>query len=264
MTEQTFEYWIDIGRTNGQYTLHRRLTSRPTHWAVKEYTYIRNVGRVYDEAVARADKYIDENHPEGFGEIRDYAPGEGGALRHPSEYDDTRLWFGKYAGADLDDVVANDVEYLKYLRDNFDRIPGKPRMTSFLKKLDAMELGESERDIRRREQLAEREVEAAAYEARKQPIAKELEDGRATFTGTIIAIYQRETMYGIVDKMIFEDDRGFKLTGTAPRALWNDDDRNPKGCEIQFDAALTISDDDPSFGFFKRPTKIQITNEERT
>lgn len=271
MTTPTFEYWIDIGRTNGQYTLHRELRRDITtqqnreYFGVQSYTYIRNVGRVYEEAVQRADKYIDELHTAeyGFAACKMYDASEGGELRHPGQYDDDKLWFGKYYNADIADVVTNDPDYLIYLRDNFGR-NGNARMTSLLNAIDAMDLGESKQERARREELERREAEQAEYDARKQPIPTELAEGRSTFTGTIIAIYQRETEYGIQDKMIFEDDRGFKLSGTAPRALWKDDDRNPKGSSITFDAAVVISDDDACFGFAKRPTKIAFTNEVRT
>jgi len=260
---QKFEYWIETGRTNGQFTLHRRLVGRPRHWAVNEYTYIRNIGRIYEEAVERADKYIDENHPKGFGIVKDYAPGEGGELRHPGEYVCDTLWFGKYTGADLEDVVANDPEYLRYIRDNFHRASGNPKMTALLKQIDDMELGESERERAYRERQEQRAQEEIEWHDRKQPIPTELAEGRSTFTGKVIATYERETQFGIQNKMIFEDDRGFKLSSTAPRALWNDFTDSPRGCEIQFDAAVVISDDDPCFGFAKRPTKVIVTKETR-
>lgn len=265
MTKRTFEYWIETGRTNGQFTLHRRLVERPTHWAVKEYTYIRNIGRIYEEAVERADKYIDENHPSGFGQIRNYDREGGGELRHAGQYDDDQLWFGKYAGKFIDDMLNDEkhTEYLRFIRDNFARTVGNPRMDSLLKKLDELELGESEIARRAREAEERRERETAEYEASKQPIPTELKEGRHTFTGKIIATYTRDTHYGIVDKMIFEDDRKFRLVGTAPRALWNNDDRSPRGCEIKFDAAINISDDDEAFGFIRRPTKLTITKEAR-
>lgn len=266
-----FEYWIDIGRTNGQYTLHRDLQvtqemlDNRERFGINRFTYIRNIGRVYNEAVARADKYIAEMHTDGyaFDFIKQYDPDSDGELRHPGRYDDTQLWFGKYYGKDIDDVAANDKDYLIYLRDNFGR-NGKPRMNSLLAKLDEMELGQSAAEIARELAAEERAREEAEYEARKQPIPTELAEGRSTFTGTILAIYTRETEWGDQTKMIFEDDRGFKLSGTAPTPLWKDNSDSPRGCHITFDAAVVISDDDACFGFTKRPTKVAINNDPRT
>ena len=266
-----FEYWIDIGRTNGQYTLHRDLKvtqemlDNRERFGINRYTYIRNLGRVYTEACARADKYIAEMHTDGyaFDFAKLYDASDEGELRHPGQYDDDTLWFGKYAGSDIDDVAANDRDYLIYLRDNFSR-NGKPRMNSLLKKLDEMELGQSEAEKARELAEEERAREEAEYEKRKQPIPTELADGRHTFSGTIIAIYHRETEWGDQTKMIFEDDRGFKLSSTAPAGLWKDHSDSPRGCHITFDAAVVIADDDACFGFGKRPTKVAIDNDPRT
>lgn len=264
----TFRYWLDVGRTNGQFTLHRRLMSRPEHPMVREYTYIRNLGRVFEEACERADRYIAELHTDDypFAAVKDYDVSEGWSdCRHAGRYDDEQLWFGKYAGSDIDDVAANDPEYLRYIRDNFDRI--RPRMKSLLEKIDAMNLGESDRVRAAREREEQRAAEQAAYEAIKQPIPTELAEGRSRFTGHIIAVYDRDSYYGMTTKMIFEDERGFRLNGTVPNALFDDgtdagrtyDDL--RGARIEFDAALNIADDDESFGFFKRPTKAVVTTE---
>ena len=45
-----------------------------------------------------------------------------------------------------------------------------------------------------------------------------------------------------------------KITiGTEPSAI-----EATVGDRIRFDAAITVSDDDPKFGFFKRPTKPEV------
>lgn len=77
---------------------------------------------------------------------------------------------------------------------------------------------------------------------------------RSTFTGTVLGLKEKETRYGYVTKMVFRDDRGFKLYGTVPSALF-DGESELRGSRVEFDAAVTVSDDDPCFGFFSRPTK---------
>jgi hypothetical protein len=253
----TFEYWLDIGRTNGQFTLHRRLMNRPEHDMVKEYTYIKNVGRVYAEACARADEYIANMHTDdyGFDFIKFYDASEGGELRHPGEYDDTRFWFGKYADKLIEDVLCDDPDYCMYIRDNF--FSNKPRMNSLIQKFKDMDLGKSKAEI----EQERRDAEKAEREANKKPIPTELLEGRHTFTGTVVFTKYQESMYGGSEKMLFVDDRGFNLWGTAPSALWDASNESPSGCKIQFDATVQVSDDDECFGFFKRPTKVVVTEE---
>ena len=77
---------------------------------------------------------------------------------------------------------------------------------------------------------------------------------RSTFTGTVLGLKDKETMYGVVTKMVFRDDRGFKLYGTVPSALF-DGEGELRGSRVKFDAAIEVSNDDPCFGFFSRPTK---------
>lgn len=55
---------------------------------------------------------------------------------------------------------------------------------------------------------------------------------------------------GSTYKMLVQDDRGFKVWGTVPGSIAAD-----KGDEIKFVANVEASDDDPKFGFFKRPRK---------
>ncbi len=96
----------------------------------------------------------------------------------------------------------------------------------------------------------ERAEQHAAERANASPIPNELTEGRHTFTGIIRSTKDVENMYGITLKMLFVDDRGFKLFGSVPMSLpYNVGDR------VQFDAAIDRSNDDDTFGFFNRPTK---------
>lgn len=98
---------------------------------------------------------------------------------------------------------------------------------------------------------AERDAEKA-NEPTPEPIPEELLDGRATFEGTVLGTKWQEDFYGGSLKMLFRDDRGFKLWGTVPSGL-----DAGKGDTIRFDAAASVSNDDPCFGFYKRPTKAE-------
>lgn len=96
---------------------------------------------------------------------------------------------------------------------------------------------------------AEREAEAAL------PVAPVPEvDGRLTVTGTVVSCYFKDDDYGGRTVMVVRDDRGFKVWGTRPGSLWTVE----VGDRVRFDAAVTRSDRDESFGFFKRPTKASV------
>lgn len=244
-----FEAWIETGRTNGLYTLHRRVIGRPTHEMVREYTYVRNLGRTWAVACENADKYCDGNPNVEY--VKEYdITDECGTLRKAGTYDDNRFWFGKYEGNDIADIVANDVEYIKFLRDNFDRGTGNPRMTSLLKKFDDMDLGKSANEIREEEFKAKR----AATDALMTAIPEELNDVRSTFRGEVVCVKEDYNDYGIVYKMLVIDERNFKIWSTRPRT----EDGIERGDTVEFDGKLKISDRDEKFGFISRPTKATV------
>ena len=254
-----FVAWIETGRTNGLYTLHRRIVDRPVHHMVREYTYVRNLGRTWDVACANADKYIDENVNCTY--VKDYdLSDECGTLRKAGEYDDNRFWFGKYETRMIDEIVVEDVEYIKYLRDNFDRGTGNARMDSLLRSFDELELGLSEYAQKQAKWTEEREQRIEEDKKNAKPIPTELNEGRHTFRGEILVTKWQASDYGDQLKMLVAEERGFKVWGTAPNALWNDHEGSVKGMTVQFDATLTISEKDECFGFYKRPTKVSVVS----
>ena len=105
---------------------------------------------------------------------------------------------------------------------------------------------------RREAARIEREKEEAIYEA-----AEPVPTGRVEITGTVLGTKAQDTQFGTVYKMLVRDDRGFKVWGSIPSSL---DYFDPKGREIKFMAAVEPADDDPKFGFFKRPTKAEFTD----
>jgi hypothetical protein len=84
---------------------------------------------------------------------------------------------------------------------------------------------------------------------------------RQVIEGTIISRKEVEDPYsyhgGTTWKMLVELADGTRVYGTEPSAF-----ETSKGDKVRFAAAVKVSDKDPSFGFYSRPTQFEIT--ERT
>ena len=125
-------------------------------------------------------------------------------------------------------------------------------------------------EAKARKRDAEREI--AKQNAEDVPVGKGIE-----IEGRVISVKSREGRYGLEIKMTVEDDRGFRVWGTCPESILliniptTENDRkarkdgdkwfrqtNAQGAKIKFVANLCRSGDDPKFGFFKRPRKIEI------
>lgn len=78
---------------------------------------------------------------------------------------------------------------------------------------------------------------------------------RVDFTGKILSTKYQENQFGGCLKMLFQDERGFKLWGSVPNKLLQE---NLDDLKIKFSATVQVSNNDKSFGYFKRPTKIEI------
>ena len=103
---------------------------------------------------------------------------------------------------------------------------------------------------RREAARIKKEKEEAIYEA-----AEPVPTGRVAITGTVLGTKVTATRFGPVAKMLVQDEQGFKVWGSIPTSL-----PSPKGRTVTFMAAVEPSDDDPKFGFFKRPTKAEFTD----
>lgn len=131
------------------------------------------------------------------------------------------------------------------------------------------------RKLRLYGELSERQVEAvrksivrdAEYAARKAQeaadrAAEELSpviEGKQQVSGEVLSTRWQDSDFGSVKKMLVKDDRGFKVWGTVPSNILDTE----KGDRVVFSATITKSDDDESFGFYKRPTKaINLTEKE--
>lgn len=76
---------------------------------------------------------------------------------------------------------------------------------------------------------------------------------RVLFTGLILAFKTVETNYGPTEKMMLRDYRNFKIWGTRPKGL----KANVGDC-VQIEAVLYPNRNDPTFGYFSRPTKPRL------
>lgn len=111
--------------------------------------------------------------------------------------------------------------------------------------------------------LVEQVAERKAAEVPAVPIP--VTDKRATYKGRVLGTKSQEGYYGdTVIKMLVQvrvGDGAFKLWGTAPDSILFGTSGPIKGCEVEFNAKVEVSKDDPCFGFFKRPTKGTVTDD---
>lgn len=116
---------------------------------------------------------------------------------------------------------------------------------------------------------ADREARIAEERAN----AADCPEGRVQVTGTILSVKLVDNGWGAYSidktwKMLVRDDSGFKVWGSIPKKLMEQtelyltrqiyDNDALKGQRVSFTAALQPSEDDPKFGFFKRPTKPEV------
>ena len=81
--------------------------------------------------------------------------------------------------------------------------------------------------------------------------------GRQAFAGEVLATKWKDTDFGPVYKMLVQDDRGFKLWGSVPKNI------DPgRGDRVAFVGTVEPSRDDSRFGFFKRPAKAVVLDDE--
>jgi hypothetical protein len=108
---------------------------------------------------------------------------------------------------------------------------------------------------------------AAQLQAPPEPKA-EVVAGRRALKGTVLGFKTVSSQYGDVTKMIFRTEDGQKVFGTVPRELFRqareldipggDGQNKLRGAQVEFVATVEVSDTDPFFGFFSRPTKAKV------
>lgn len=96
---------------------------------------------------------------------------------------------------------------------------------------------------------------AAELEAAK-PVPTDLHGKRADFRGTVLTVKEPDEYdrFGST-KMLVKHADGWKLWGTVPSSILHDIAR---GDEVEFSATIKVSDKDPKFGFWSRPTKARL------
>lgn len=110
-------------------------------------------------------------------------------------------------------------------------------------------------------QREQKKAEWAAKDAAEKALAQEVPEGRVVITGQILSTKWYESDYGSQLKCVIKDDRGFKVYGSVPNAIVDyaySEEIDLKGKQITLTATVSPSDDDPKFGFFKRPAKAQL------
>jgi hypothetical protein len=98
----------------------------------------------------------------------------------------------------------------------------------------------------------------AAQEAAAPPAAPVIE-GRILITGEILTVREPDEYATFPTwKMLVRDDRGFRVWGSVPSALWEAGLRNLKGRRVSMTATVERSQKDEAFGFYSRPTKAGL------
>ena len=221
-------FYISSGFGNGMFTL-REHGYIPTNYGIKEEDrYVKNLARDYDKAVAKAEQHM-----------LDYV-GDRDKLELGKKWD-----LAKWGEADKPDRWE------------------APELTP-------EEIAKREAEAKAK---AEKEAEWAEYQRQLRQASQEkwdkadpvpVTDDRIKFTGVIEKTYFKENQWGGSTRMFFVDDRGFKLNGTAIKETYIDEDGDEEkrfvddNVRVSFVAKVTPSDDDPKFGFIKRPNKVEV------
>lgn len=162
----------------------------------------------------------------------------------------------------LADAVQDACSVLRGHAVPFDLSPGQP--------FESRQWGEEVAHVYAETPSAEaHEILAAFFDAQvyaqrrtqertEHAAAEPCPEGRVEITGTLLAVKTVPNAWGGALRCLVRDDRGFKVWGSLPYAL----SRAEPGDRLTFTAAVTPADDDPKFGFFKRPTKAQLLTTE--
>jgi hypothetical protein len=119
--------------------------------------------------------------------------------------------------------------------------------------------------------LTENAERDANREAKRAEVIQQIRDGviqgvptgkDRRVEGEVLGMKWRDSQYGSTLKMRVKTDEGWTVWGTVP-SRWHDNPDEEEnlhpGDRVAFYAEVTASDDDPSFGFFKRPKMFKRT-----
>ena len=253
-------YYIGAGFENKMYTLRQNiLFERSDGYVSESDTYVKNLSTDYDEAYAKAVKYAKESNVKLEASlIGDLDPIERKTKKEHEKYavefqvkiDDflknnpvLAQYFETYGNVDYEDKEVRDgIGYAFF--DIKDKLYTYGKLSN--KQVDfAIRLVEDY--VTRKENTKK----WAEEKANAEPVP--VTDERIQFTGEVIKTTFKDYvlpngMQTSSQKCTVKDDRGFVVWGG---------DVGEKGDRITFMATVTVSDKDPKFGFFKRPTKIQ-------
>lgn len=96
-------------------------------------------------------------------------------------------------------------------------------------------------------------IEREAKRKAERALADDCPTGKLVITGVVVKTDLQENDWGVRDVMTVKDDHGFLVWGTSPRAYTIE-----KGDHVTFSATVTPSGKDAKFGFYKRPTKVDV------
>ena len=217
-------YYISSGFGNGMYTL-REHNYIPTNYGFNEKdSYIRNLSRDFDKAITKAKEYVGDSDKLEVGNKFDLE--KWGEAEKPYRWEAPELTPEEIAKREADAKAKAEK-----------------------KAIEDAEYAE----IKRQEQ--------EVYD-KADPVP--VTDDRIKFTGVIEKTYFKDSQWGGSTRMFFVDDRGFKLNGSAIKETYIDEDGDEEwkffkeGARASFVAKVTPSDDDPKFGFFKRPNNVEV------
>jgi hypothetical protein len=217
-------FYISVGQGNGMYTLREEYVVKTNYGLDVKHHYIRNLSRDWNKAIAKAKEIVGDN-----------------------------------------DLFVGDESHLNEWGDA-DKYYFEPYTIS-KEESERREIIAKQKAKAKAERIEELRLEQEAYDKAK-PIP--VTDNRIKFTGIIEKTYSKTTEWGIQFKMFFVDDRGFKLNGSMGKAFEEkydfDEDGDyrtrllQEGTRVSFMASVKPSAD-PKFGFFKRPTKVELLKE---
>jgi hypothetical protein len=101
------------------------------------------------------------------------------------------------------------------------------------------------------QQMIER-TERAKREANASPVPT----GRVVIEGVVTRVWTKDTAFGTREVMTVMGDGGWSVWGTQPTSLYE----AKQGDRVRFTATVEQSEGNHAFGFFKRPSKAEITH----
>jgi hypothetical protein len=107
--------------------------------------------------------------------------------------------------------------------------------------------------------VGEMEAKVAKYAAKfteaqdKPKVTLQVLGKRQVVAGTVLSRKWQDSVYGGAWKILVEQADGSRVWGSEPGAFVTG-----QGDKVMFEAAVSVSDKDPGFGFFKRPSQFKI------